>query len=121
MDRSRTVRLGACVSATYNTQGGTNVNSVHYVGMDVDKEKIVVAKLTSTAKISDECVIANTPQAVEKYFAALAKEESDGHLRGRVFRLWPLPPADGLGCGCRRRRSRADPSQALRSHEDRQA
>ena len=51
------------------------MNSVHYVGMDVDKEKIVVAKLTSAAKISDECVIANTPQAVEKYFAALAKEE----------------------------------------------
>ncbi|HYW81911.1 MAG TPA: IS110 family transposase, partial [Spirochaetia bacterium] len=38
------------------------------------KEKIVAAKLTSTAKVSDECVIANTPQAVRKYFAALTKE-----------------------------------------------
>jgi transposase len=50
------------------------MNSVHYVGMDVDKEKIVVAKLESSAKLSEECVIANTPQAVEKYFAALTKE-----------------------------------------------
>jgi transposase len=45
-----------------------------YVGMDVDKEKIVAAKLTSSAKVSEECVIANTPQAVRKYFAALTKE-----------------------------------------------
>ena len=47
---------------------------VLYVGMDVDKQKIVVAKLTSSATLSDERVIANTPQAVRKYFAALSKE-----------------------------------------------
>jgi len=45
-----------------------------YIGMDVDKQKIVAAKLTSSAKVSQECVIANTPQAVRKYFAALTKE-----------------------------------------------
>ena len=50
------------------------MNSVHYVGMDVDNEKIVVARLTSAARLSNECVIANTPQAVKKYFAALTKE-----------------------------------------------
>ena len=50
------------------------MNSVHYVGMDVDKEKIVVAKLTSAARLSNECVIANTPQAVKKHFAALTRE-----------------------------------------------
>ena len=47
---------------------------VLYVGMDVDKEKIVVAKLVSFAKLAQECVIANAPQAVRKYFAALTKE-----------------------------------------------
>ena len=47
---------------------------VLYVGMDVDKQKIVVAKLTSSATLSDEHVIANTPQAVRKHFTALSKE-----------------------------------------------
>ena len=28
-------------------EGGTNMKSVHYVGMDVDKEKIVLARLGS--------------------------------------------------------------------------
>jgi len=45
-----------------------------YVGMDVDKEKIVAARLASAAKQSEECVIANTPQAVRRYFAALTRE-----------------------------------------------
>jgi transposase len=47
---------------------------VLYVGMDVDKEKIVVAKLVSFSKLAEERVIANAPQAVRKYFAALTKE-----------------------------------------------
>ena len=50
---------------------------VLFVGMDVDKEKIVVAKLSGSATLSDERVIASTPQAVSKYFAALMKE---GHV-----------------------------------------
>ena len=50
------------------------MSKVLYVGMDVDKVKIVVAKLKSGAKVSDECVIANTPHAVRKYFAPLIKE-----------------------------------------------
>jgi hypothetical protein len=50
------------------------MSKVLYVGMDVDKVKILVAKLNSRAKVSDECVIANTPHAVRKYFAALIKE-----------------------------------------------
>ena len=47
---------------------------VLYVGMDVDKQKIVVAKLANSATVTDERVIANTPQAVRKYFSALTKE-----------------------------------------------
>jgi transposase len=47
---------------------------VLFVGMDVDKEKIVIAKLSGSAALSDECVIANTPQAVSKYFAVVMKE-----------------------------------------------
>jgi transposase len=46
--------------------------SVHYVGMDVDKEKIVLARLAAgrTAEVQEH-VIANTPSAVKKYFTAL--------------------------------------------------
>ena len=48
------------------------MNSVHYVGMDVDKEKIILARLgAGTAKEVQEHVIANTPGAVKKYFTAL--------------------------------------------------
>jgi transposase len=47
---------------------------VLYVGMDVDKEKIVIANLSGSTKLSYECVIANTPHAVKKYSAALIKE-----------------------------------------------
>jgi len=46
-----------------------------YVGMDVDKEKIVAAKLgNGTDGQVEERVIANRPSAVKKYFAALAGE-----------------------------------------------
>ena len=53
-------------------KGGTNMISVHYVGMDVDKEKIVLARLAAgrTAEVQEH-VIANTPSAVKKYFTAL--------------------------------------------------
>jgi transposase len=45
---------------------------VHYVGMDVDKEKIILAKLSAAnIKETEEHVIANTPSAVKKYFSAL--------------------------------------------------
>ena len=48
------------------------MNSVHYVGMDVDKEKILLARLgAGNAKEVQEHVIANTPSAVKKYFNAL--------------------------------------------------
>ncbi len=50
------------------------MSKVLYVGMDVDKEKIVVAKLARSAKVTDERVIANKPEAVRKYFAALSTE-----------------------------------------------
>ncbi len=46
--------------------------SVQYVGMDVDKQKIVLARLEAGREThSVEKVIANTPSAVKKYFAAL--------------------------------------------------
>jgi transposase len=46
--------------------------SVHYVGMDVDKEKIVLARLGGGRSTElKEHVIANTPAAVKKYFTAL--------------------------------------------------
>jgi hypothetical protein len=46
--------------------------SVHYVGMDVDKEKIVLARLGAGRGAEvQEHVIANTPSAVKKHFTAL--------------------------------------------------
>jgi len=51
------------------------MSRVVYVGMDVDKEKIVAAKLgNGTDGQVEERVIANRPSAVKKYFAALAGE-----------------------------------------------
>jgi transposase len=47
---------------------------VLYIGMDVDKEKIIVAKLAKSAKVTEERAIANRPEAIRKYFAALSKE-----------------------------------------------
>jgi len=46
--------------------------SVQYIGMDVDKQKIVLARLSSgwDTRTVDH-VIANTPSAVKKYFASL--------------------------------------------------
>ena len=49
------------------------MSTVVYVGMDVDKKKIVVAKLSEDRDADvQERVIANTPRAVKKYFAPLA-------------------------------------------------
>jgi hypothetical protein len=39
--------------AAYNTKGGTCMSSVLYVGMDVDKEKIVIAKLMLSVMVGD--------------------------------------------------------------------
>jgi transposase len=50
------------------------MSKVFYIGMDVDKEKIVMARLTDGSQLAEEAVIANRPQAVRKYFAALTKE-----------------------------------------------
>jgi len=48
------------------------MSSVHYVGMDVDKEKIVLARLgAGRTGETEEHVMANTPGAVRKYFTAL--------------------------------------------------
>jgi transposase len=48
------------------------MKSVVYVGMDVDSEKIVVAKLAGgSGRNAEEQVIANKAAAVKKYFAAL--------------------------------------------------
>ena len=48
------------------------MNSVHYVGMDVDKQKIVLPRSgAGNAKEVQEHVIANTRSAVKKYFNAL--------------------------------------------------
>ena len=65
---------GASVSATFNTKGPQLV-SVQYVGMDVDKQKIVRARLSAGRETQAvEQVIANTPSAVKKYFASLMSE-----------------------------------------------
>ncbi len=47
------------------------MNKVLYVGIDVDKQKIAVATLTSSATQCEERVIANRPQALRKCFAVL--------------------------------------------------
>jgi len=71
VDRTRIVPLGASTSATYNTKEA-QVRSVQYVGMDVDKQKIVLARLGAGQDArAVEQVIANTPRAVKKYFSAL--------------------------------------------------
>ena len=49
------------------------MSTVVYVGMDVDKKKIVVARVDDDRGGElQERVIANTPSAVKKYFAPLA-------------------------------------------------
>jgi len=49
-----------------------DMNRVHYVGMDVDKEKIVLARLGAGGGAEvQEHVIANTPSAVKKHFTVL--------------------------------------------------
>ena len=46
--------------------------TVQYVGMDVDKQKIVLARLDAGRDTrAVEHVIANTPRAVKKYFTPL--------------------------------------------------
>ncbi len=51
------------------------MSRVVYVGMDVDKAKIVAAKLDDgSGREVEERVIANKPSAVKKYFAALVDE-----------------------------------------------
>ena len=48
------------------------MNSVVYVGMDVDKEKIAIAVLRGTeSEISKESAIGNEPSTVRKHFARL--------------------------------------------------
>ena len=48
------------------------MNSVTYVGMDVDKEKIAIAMLGATgSELSRESVIRNEPSAVRKFFTKL--------------------------------------------------
>ena len=48
------------------------MKSVVYVGMDVDKEKIVIAVLRgSETEVSEELVIRNEATKVRKYFAKL--------------------------------------------------
>lgn len=55
-------------------EGGTDM-TLHYVGMDVDKQKIVLARLGAGQDTQViEHVIANTPSAVKKYFSALLGE-----------------------------------------------
>jgi transposase len=50
------------------------MNSVLYVGMDVDKEKIAIAVLRGTdVDVAEESVIRNEPLAVRKCFAKLKK------------------------------------------------
>ncbi len=52
------------------------MNSVQYVGMDVDKEKIALAVLKGTdTEVSKELVIRNEASAVRKCFSKL-KEQS---------------------------------------------
>ena len=51
------------------------MSTVVYVGMDVDKAKIVAAKLSDDrGRELQERVIANTASALKKYFAPLASE-----------------------------------------------
>jgi transposase len=66
------VPLGTGANATIQHEGGTDMTIVHYVGMDVDKQKIVLARVGAGRDTTAvEHVIANTPRAVKKYFTAL--------------------------------------------------
>lgn len=49
--------------------------TVHFIGMDVDKEKIVLARVGGGRDTQAvEHVIAHTPAAVKKYFTALTAD-----------------------------------------------
>ena len=51
------------------------MTTVHYVGMDVDKQKIVLARVGAGRDTrAIEQVIANRPSALKKYFAALVAD-----------------------------------------------
>jgi transposase len=49
------------------------MNSVAYVGMDVDSRKIAMALLEAGAKQTEDRIVANEPQEVERYFSELVK------------------------------------------------
>ena len=50
------------------------MNSVTYVGMDIDKEKIVIAVLRDTERdLSRESMIRNETSTAGKYFSKLKK------------------------------------------------
>ena len=52
------------------------MNSVMYVGMDVDKEKIAIAVLGATeSELNRESEIRNEPSAVWKFFTRLKETE----------------------------------------------
>ena len=101
-------------------KGGTNMISVHYVGMDVDKEKIVLARLGAgrCAEVQEQ-VIANTPSAVKKHFTALlAGAEVHASYEAGCFGFGLISPAQCDGGGRARGSPRVDPPQAFRSYQD---
>jgi len=54
---------------TYNTQEADDMNSVRYIGMDVDKQKIAVTVLADNERESSfESVIANEPAKIVRFF-----------------------------------------------------
>lgn len=55
------------------------MNSVAYVGMDVDKQKIAMALLEATAGKTRDLIVANEPQKVEHYFREALQEHDEVH------------------------------------------
>lgn len=49
------------------------MNSVAYVGMDVDSRKIAMAVLEGGAKQTEDRIVANEPHEVDRYFSELVK------------------------------------------------
>lgn len=50
------------------------MNSVAYVGMDVDKQKIAMAMLRNGEKRTEDQIVANKPGEIKQYFAKLLRE-----------------------------------------------
>ena len=78
---------------------GVIEQSIIYVGLDVHKDKIVVASAEASLRgeVRQHGTIPNTPSALKAVTARLAKQGAAVLLRGRTVRLWHPTPSERCG------------------------